>query len=719
MAMSSHPSRMAIIRTLVFLLMLKIRYTNCADENEMSDSAKYQPKSSVVTTKYGSLRGVIEVLSNKHLQPVEMFLGVPYAGVPLGSLRFLPPGTPPQWKGIRTADHLGPVCPQRVPDISNETEALKRMPAGRYEYLKRLLPFLVNQSEDCLYLNIYAPAGSPRNAKSRIPVMVFIHGESYDWNSGNSYDGSVIASLGNIIVITINFRLGIFGFLPAVEGSSRGNYGIMDQVAALHWIQENIAEFGGDPKNVTVFGHGHGAACVNLLMLTPLTKGLFQRAIMQSGSALSPWAIARNSLAYTRQIAKSLKCPIEDSAVLVECLRQRPVQDILDVPLSVPDHLSAFGPTIDGVVVPGEPAEVMEKHTDFFGQYDLMFGMTRIESYDQFSSQEDKSGIDVLRRDRLLRTLVRNLFTYHLQEIFLTVVNEYTDGVPPLVRTGNFHSRVRHPRDPKTFQYVFTHQTEDAGYSQRMGTVHGEDLPYVFGAPLVNSLSHFSRNFTKSESSLSETVIMLWTNFAKYGDPNEPHTDNENVSNEKIKGKFERLWWPEYNDTHQKFISIGLKPRLRDHYHAHRLSFWLNLIPTLHRAAAFESTTTHHLLEDHDNPNTYDGIVRSNIAGESIVITTPSTTTSSSATTAKDGGVNTNAYATLIILEERPTIAPKSMNISGSLAMIFQQGAYSTALTVTIGIGCSLLILNIVIFAGVYLNRERTVQHHVDYKERS
>ncbi|GBM44764.1 Neuroligin 4-like [Araneus ventricosus] len=154
---------MAIKHTLILLVILRIRCTNCADVDEMSDSSKYQPKPSVVTTKYGSLRGVIEVLSNKHLQPVEMFLGVPYAGVPLGSLRFLPPGTPPQWKGIRTADHLGPVCPQRVPDISNETEALKRMPAGRYEYLKRLLPFLVNQSEDCLYLNIYTPAGSKYN----------------------------------------------------------------------------------------------------------------------------------------------------------------------------------------------------------------------------------------------------------------------------------------------------------------------------------------------------------------------------------------------------------------------------------------------------------------------------------------------------------------------------------------------------------------------------
>lgn len=255
---------------------------------------------------------------------------------------------------------------------------------------------------------------------------------------------------------------------------------------------------------------------------------------------MSPWAIARNSLIYTRQIARHLKCPTEDSAALVECLRQRPVQDILAVPLSVPDHLSAFGPTIDGVVVPGEPSDIMEKHTDYFGQYDMMFGMTRIESYDQFSSQEDKAGIDILRRDRLLRTLVRNLFTYHLQEIFLTVVNEYTDWskpdqhpinvldsttdamsdalvIAPLVKTGNFHSRVQYPRKPKTYQYVFTHQTEEAVYSQRMGCVHGEDLPYVFGAPLVNSLSYFPKNYSKAESVLSESVITFWTNYAKYG----------------------------------------------------------------------------------------------------------------------------------------------------------------------------------------------------------
>lgn len=153
--------RLSIILS-CFIYYLSIAYYTalCADEKTQADSSKYHPTPSVVSTKYGLLRGVIEILPNKHLQPVEKFLGVPYAGAPEGSLRFLPPGTPPQWKGIRNADHVGPVCPQRLPDISNETEALKRMPAGRYDYLKRLLPHLTNQSEDCLYLNIYAPAGS-------------------------------------------------------------------------------------------------------------------------------------------------------------------------------------------------------------------------------------------------------------------------------------------------------------------------------------------------------------------------------------------------------------------------------------------------------------------------------------------------------------------------------------------------------------------------------
>lgn len=139
-----------------FLILITLIYLPALTSTAVLESQR--PSTRVVTTKYGTLRGVIVTLSNRHLQPVEKFLGVPYAGVPMGSLRFMPPVTPPHWKGVRPADQLSPVCPQKLPEVGNETEALKRMPAGRLDYLKRLLPFLKNQSEDCLYLNIYAPA---------------------------------------------------------------------------------------------------------------------------------------------------------------------------------------------------------------------------------------------------------------------------------------------------------------------------------------------------------------------------------------------------------------------------------------------------------------------------------------------------------------------------------------------------------------------------------
>ncbi|XP_035217282.1 neuroligin-2-like [Stegodyphus dumicola] len=518
-------------------------------------------------------------------------------------------------------------------------------------------------------------------------------------------------------------------FLPALDESSRGNYGIMDQVAALHWVQENIPEFGGDHKNVTVFGHGHGAAFVNILMLSPLARGLFQRAILQSGSALSPWAIARDALAYTRQVASHVKCPTKDSAALVACLGKRPVEDILNAPLRVPDHLTAFGPTIDGVVIPGEPSVLMEKQNDLFSQYDLLQGVSRIEYYFKFSSQEVRVGIEVSRRDRLLRTLVRNLFTYHLQEIFLTVVNEYTDWskpdqhpinvldstadamgdaliVAPMMRTASYHSKIQQKSQKRTYLYVFMYQTEESYYTQRMGCIHGEDLPYVFGAPLVNSLSHFHRNFSRPEASISEAVMTYWTNFVKFGDPNNAAEEDGKITSERGRGRFEKIVWPLYDSVHQKYIAIAMKPRLKDHYHAHRLSFWLNLIPTLHRSAAAETTARHHQLEDHDNPLSYDGVYRQRPLQDPNPVlfytTTPFITS-----TQQPGDQLTFTPELSSSTEDSSITAATTSNNTDSLAMIMQQGAYSTALSVTIAIGCSLLILNILIFAGVYYQRDK------------
>ena len=196
----------------------------------------------------------------------------------------------------------------------------------------------------------------------------------------------------------------------------------MDQVAALHWIQENIREFGGDERNVTIMGQDHGAACVNFLMLwlshskQSFPIGLFHRAIMQSGSALSPWAIASDAILHAKNVAKAVGCT-EQSNIngVLECLRHKSVQEITSIALKVPTHLTAFGPVIDGIVIPSDPQTLMSKPNSIYGNYPLLIGITKVESYNQFSMYDERHGVDVSRRDRLLRTLVRNLFNYHLQ----------------------------------------------------------------------------------------------------------------------------------------------------------------------------------------------------------------------------------------------------------------------------------------------------------------
>lgn len=157
----------------------------------------------------------------------------------------------------------------------------------------------------------------------KFPIIVYIHGESYEWNSGNPYDGSVLASYGQVIVVTINYRLGILGFMkPGISEHTVSNFGILDQIAALQWVKDNIAAFGGDNRVVTLMGHGTGAACVNFLMVSPVAKGLFHRAIIMSGSALSDWATANHPWQATMQISQSLGCPMMEEE-MAECLRKK------------------------------------------------------------------------------------------------------------------------------------------------------------------------------------------------------------------------------------------------------------------------------------------------------------------------------------------------------------------------------------------------------------
>ena len=206
----------------------------------------------------------------------------------------MPPTTPRKWNGIADRANFKPVCPQVLPgSLDNETHSLKYMTRGRWQYMKKLVPHLRQQSEDCLYLNIYAPTERSESGKlityhgnlviapvsfleagRLLSVYVLLHDDSYEWSSGNVYDGTVLSSYNNVIVVTLNFRIGVLGFLrPGLErDGSMGNLGLLDQIAALVWLRENVGYFGGDKDRVHLIGHGTGANMATLLMISPVVQ---------------------------------------------------------------------------------------------------------------------------------------------------------------------------------------------------------------------------------------------------------------------------------------------------------------------------------------------------------------------------------------------------------------------------------------------------------------
>ncbi|KAG5676605.1 hypothetical protein PVAND_006427 [Polypedilum vanderplanki] len=533
-----------IFNALLFFIILCIPLLTSAH------TLKYNPN--VVKTKYGPLRGIIL----RQNPTVEGYLGVPYATPPLGSLRYMPPVTPSTWKNTRLADHFSPVCPQTVP-VTSDTgmEALLEMPRGRLAQLRRMKPLLSNYSEDCLYLNMYVPREDETGASIDKPMatLVYIHGESYEWNSGNLYDGTVLAAHSNIIVVTINFRLGILGFLKTgTKASSQGNFGLMDLVAGLHWLRENLPAFNGNPNLVTLMGHGHGAALANILIVSPVASDLIHRAILISGCALSPWAIQRDPLSIKKKVATDTGCHgdlLDDD--IAPCLRKKSISELLAIKLDPPRFLPGFAPFVDGTVIVNPAITPIMPITIPMGAAiagsagieladfptrQLLFAVTSIESYLDFSAQDLEFGFNETRRDRILRTYVRNAYHFHLNEIFSALKNEYTyweqpprnqlgsrdaalellsDGhtVAPLVRLGYLHSL----RGGKSYFMHFKHRTNERDFPQRYGTVRGEDVPFCFGLPMTPL---FPYNYTQQDIQTSRILIHYLANFIQTGNPN-------------------------------------------------------------------------------------------------------------------------------------------------------------------------------------------------------
>ncbi|XP_023615637.1 neuroligin-1 isoform X1 [Myotis lucifugus] len=699
-------------------------------------SQKLDDADPLVTTNFGKIRGIKKELNNEILGPVIQFLGVPYAAPPTGEHRFQPPEPPSPWSDTRNATQFAPVCPQNIID-GRLPEVM--LPVWFTNNLDVVSSYVQDQSEDCLYLNIYVPTedvkriskecarkpgkkicrkGGPltkkqtddlgdnegaedediRDSGGPKPVMVYIHGGSYMEGTGNLYDGSVLASYGNVIVITVNYRLGVLGFLSTGDQAAKGNYGLLDLIQALRWTSENIGFFGGDPLRITVFGSGAGGSCVNLLTLSHYsegnrwsnsTKGLFQRAIAQSGTALSSWAVSFQPAKYARMLATKVGCNVSDTVELVECLQKKPYKELVDQDIQPARYHIAFGPVIDGDVIPDDPQILMEQGE--FLNYDIMLGVNQGEGLKFVENIVDSDdGISASDFDFAVSNFVDNLYGYPegkdvLRETIKFMYTDWADRhnpetrrktllalftdhqwVAPAVATADLHSNFGSP----TYFYAFYHHCQTDQVPAWADAAHGDEVPYVLGIPMIGPTELFPCNFSKNDVMLSAVVMTYWTNFAKTGDPNQPVPQDTKFIHTKP-NRFEEVAWTRYSQKDQLYLHIGLKPRVKEHYRANKVNLWLELVPHLHNLndiSQYTSTTTK----------------------------VPSTDITFRPTR-KNSVPVTSAFPTA--KQDDPKQQPSPFSVD--------QRDYSTELSVTIAVGASLLFLNILAFAALYYKKDK------------
>jgi para-nitrobenzyl esterase len=464
-----------------------------------------------------------------------VWLGMPYAAPPVGVLRWRAPLPPQPWAGTREALQLGSACTQYASVFGGVTDARPGTPVG---------------SEDCLYLNVYAPRfneSAVPTAAARLPVMLWIHGGGNTIGEAGFYDGGNLAATQNVVVVAVNYRLGPFGWLRhsalrndgADELDAAGNFGTLDLVRALHWVRENIAAFGGDPDNVTIFGESAGGVNVYTLLLSPVAHGLFHRAVVQSGGLFmstvtqaehftdDPESGATNSSAEmvarllvqdgTARDRASAKARLQamNAEEAAGYLRRKSTFEILGAyqPMSGAGMIDMPLVFREGTVLPVEDPRQRLAQAGGYNQVPVMIGTNRDEN--KLFMAADPA---LVRRILWIFPRVRDERRYNLSSEYLAKMWKATGADEPA-------AAMRAVQGPSVYVYRFDWDEEPtvlgADLSVMLGAAHAFEIPFVFGHFDLGRAGNmiFSEANAAGRQVLSTQMMSYWTEFAYRGAP--------------------------------------------------------------------------------------------------------------------------------------------------------------------------------------------------------
>ena len=473
----------------------------------LGGTAQAQTAGPVVQTASGPVEGVYKDAAAE-------FLGIPFAAPPVGPLRWRPPVAPTPWTAVRPAKSFAPACAQ----IN-----LLGVFAGP-----------ANSNEDCLYLNVFAPRGAVAG-KSRLPVFVWIFGGGYVDGDINHYDGTKLAVQGKAIVVAMNYRLNLFGFLahPALdkEGHLFGNYGTLDQQFALKWVQANIAKFGGDPNNVTLGGQSAGGSSTGSNMMSPLAKGLFHKAIIQSAGAYLNTAPLEVARARGVGFAKAAGCGEGADEATAACLRALPAEAVLNLAGSQKGNSQYIAPFIirDGQIIPGGGASSFA--TGNFAKMPVMNGTVRDEG--GFFTGIEMYGAGTppwktITHDGVA-AMVRAVYGANADKILPNYPAErYATAQlrSNAIQSDAFVCKAYHATHllkgkVPLYVYEFRDRTAPAYFPAMPGyeplAFHTAELPYLFPGYHGAGVKH---DLNPRQQRLSDQMVRLWANFLHTGNPN-------------------------------------------------------------------------------------------------------------------------------------------------------------------------------------------------------